>query len=341
LEPRQSHGIALNMIDAELLDHTYNRAAGPGKNEIRMGVEVNPEGRPVAYHFLQEAGPVWSGVASAVGKRKAVSADQILHIFIQERPGQTRGVSWLAPTGLRAKLLDGIEHAVQVGYKVAASKMGFLMPGVDYEGEDIDAADVPTDVAPGMLDILPKGVTFENFDPGYPNAEFDGFKKSVVREIAAGLGVSYPELGNDFGGVSYSAGQIGVHSDAALWADLQEFWIEEFEEPIFNEWLLLAMTTGALNLPVSKRWKFSPAKFQPPRRKHIDPLKTHNAQRVALGDMSRSPFDIAAENGADLEDIIAETRRAVDLLAAAGLPIPESWAAGKELSQIVNEAADA
>ena len=243
----------------------------------------------------------------------------------------------MAPSGLRAKMLEGIETAIMAGYRVAASKMGFLTPGVDYEGEDLEAGDVPTDVAPGMIDLLPKGVSFSSFDPSYPNADYDTIKSSIIRELACGFGVSYPELANDFGGVSYSAGQIGVHSDAALWADLQEFIIEDFEEPVFRDFLLMAMTTGALNLPLSKLWKFQAAKFQPPRRKHIDPLKTHNAQRIALGDMSRSIYDVTAENGADFDDVVEETMRAVEILKASGLRIPESWGAGRDLSQIQPE----
>ena len=315
-------GFSLHMIDAEQLDHTFNRNPASGRAEIRMGVEIDSTGRPLAYHFLSEAPVQWTGVATTGQKRKRVDADQILHLFIEERPGQSRGVTWLAPSGLRAKVLDGIETAVTTGYKVAASKMGFIIPGDDYEGDEITPDDVPTDVAPGMIDILPKGASFSDFDPGYPNADFDTFKKSIVREIAGGFGVSY------------SAGQIGVQSDIAFWADLQQFWIDAFEEPVFRVWLLMAITAGGLNLPLSKLWKFQAVKFQPPRRKHIDPLKTHNAQRVALGDMTRSPFEIAAENGEDLEDIMDDFARARQLAEDRNLPVPESWANGVALNAI-------
>ncbi|HNX52340.1 MAG TPA: phage portal protein [Pontiellaceae bacterium] len=331
------YGIQNQLIDAELLDHTLNQPASSNRNEIRMGVEIDANGKPLAYHFLEEAPPAWMGTAVSTANRKRIPANDINHIFIQERPGQTRGVTWLAPTGLRARMLDGIETAVTVGYRVAASKMGFFRPGENYEGEEIETADIPSDVTPGELNLLPKGIEFQSFDAGYPNAEFDGFKKSIVREIAGGLGVSYPELGNDFGGVSYSAGQIGVHSDAALWSDLQQFWMDSFEEPNFREFLLMSITSGELQLPLSKLRKFQNVRFQPQRRKHIDPLKTHNAQRIALGDMSRSPFDIAAENGADFEDVIDETKAAIEMLKAAGLPVPESWASGKALSTIIEE----
>jgi lambda family phage portal protein len=322
------HGICEQMVDAELLDHTLNRPAASGRNEIRMGVEIDAHGRPVSYHFLKEAPVTWAGSPAKSNEHEVVPADEIRHIYIAERPGQTRGVTWLAPTGLRAKMLAGLETAVLVNYRVAAAKMGFLKRTENYQ-ETADDADgilpVPQDCSPGEIWELDNGLEFQSWDTGQPGAEFDPFKKSIIREVAAGLGVSYPELGNDFQGVSYSAGQIGVHSDIAFWSDLQQFWIDSFEEPVFRDWLLMAITKGVLRLPVSKIEKFRAVKFQPPRRKHIDPLKTHNAQRIALGDMTRGPSEICAENGADFEDIVEDFRRAIDLLTENNLPVPDSW----------------
>jgi lambda family phage portal protein len=330
---------ALNMIDAERLDHRLNRKPGrtatgkPAGNEIRMGVEIEPSGRPVNYYFLKEAPLEYYGVATLPNEHEVVPADQILHIFIQERPGQTRGITWLAPTGLRTRMLEGITTAVTVGYRVAASKMGFFKRSEDYtppenaNGETIDnfSGSVPTDVAPGEFWELPEGLDFAAFDPGYPNAEYDGFKKSIEREIASGLGVSYTELANDFSGVSYSAGQIGVHGDISFWQDLQQFWIDAFEEPVYREWLLMAITAGALRLPITKITKFQRVKFQPPRRKHIDPKKTADAQNIALSGMTRDIFDICAENGTDFEDVVESMSRAAELLKEHNLPVPAVW----------------
>jgi lambda family phage portal protein len=242
-------------------------------------------------------------------------------------------------TGQRAKMLDAIEQAVTIGYRVAASKMGFFKRGEGYtppekDGEPVDDfTPVPQDVAAGEFWELPEGLDFEAFDPGYPGADFGEFTKSVTRSMAAGLGVSYPEFGNDFSSVSYSAGQIGVHSDMALWSDLQQFWIDAFEEPNFIAWLPMAITAGLLKLPMAKLAKFQRVKFQPPRRKHIDPFKTHKAQSIALGDMSRDPYDIAAENGVDFEDVVEGFARAKALLEKHNLRVPESWGASVELSE--------
>lgn len=334
------YALALQLIDAELLDHRLNRPRVGGKNEIRMGVELDVNEKPLAYYFLEAAPATWSGVSYIGTKHTRIDAAEIEHIFFPERPGQTRGFTILMATGQRAKMLDSIEKAVTIGYRVAASKMGFFKPTEDYtpptdkDGNALDDfGEVPSDCAPGEFWELPEGLDFEAFDPGYPGADYGQFTKSITRSMAAGLGVSYPEFGNDFEGVSYSAGQIGVHSDIALWSDFQQFWIDRFEEPVFREWILMAITIGALKLPISKLDKFQRARFQPPRRKHIDPLKTHKAQSIALGDMSRSPFDVAAENSVDFEDVVKDFARAKKLLEKEDLPIPQSWGAAVELSE--------
>lgn len=333
------YGFACQLIDAELLDHRLNRPRSSSHNEIRMGVEIDSDEIPVAYYFLESAPPTWSGVSYLTLRHTRIRAEEIEHIYFPEFPGQTRGFTHLMATGHRAKMIDSIEKAVTIGYRVAASKMGFFKPGEGYvppsdkDGNPIDDfGEVPSDCAPGEFWELPEGLEFEQFDPGYPGTGFEEFTKSITRSMAAGLGVSYPEFGNDFSDVSYSAGQIGVHSDAALWNDFQQFWVDKFEEPVFLEWLLMAITMGALQLPIRKLAKFQNVKFQPPRRKHIDPMKTHKAQSIALGDMSRDPFEIAAENGADFEDVVKNFARAKKLLEKENLPIPQSWGAFVELT---------
>lgn len=334
------HRYTNQLIDSELLDHELNRPALEGRNEIRMGVEIDKLGRPAAYHFLEEAPVNWYGTAAYSSRHKRVPADEIEHIFIPDRPGQTRGFTYMMATGERAKMIDNIERAVAIGYRVAASKMGFFKRGDGYEpaidpktGKEVGAfPDVPQDAAPGEFWELPEGLDFEAFDPGYPGATYDEYTKSITRSMAAGLGVSYPEFGNDFSNVSYSAGQIGVHSDIAMWSDFQQFWIDHFEEPVFLEWLPMAITAGVLTLPMSKLAKFQRIKFQPPRRRHIDPMKTHKAQSIALGDMSRSPFDVCAENGVDFEDVVEDFARAKTLLEKHNLPVPSGWGSHVELS---------
>jgi len=324
------HLFTTKLIDVDLLDHRLNAEATRTRGRIIMGIEVDEQNdnRPVAYYFRQQPLGLWGGEVAYPGDHVCVPADEIIHYFNPERPGQTRGITFLAPAGIRAKLLDGMEQSVLVGYRAAASKMGFLSPNEFYEGEDLEAGDVPTEVAPGQIDLLPKGIDFKSFDPSYPNADFDVIKKSVTKEIAGALGVSYPELGNDYGGVSYAAGQIGVDADEKVWRDFQATLIEVVEEEIFEGWLSMQLLFGKLPFPLARKGKFLAHRFQPTKGRTIDPLKTAKTHELKLHIGGTDPYEIADAYGNDLEELLENTARAIETAEALGLTVPPAWTGG-------------
>ncbi len=55
-----------------------------------------------------------------------LSADEVLHLYIQERPGQTRGVTWFASALQRLHMLDGYENAELVRARASSALMGFI-----------------------------------------------------------------------------------------------------------------------------------------------------------------------------------------------------------------------
>jgi lambda family phage portal protein len=89
-------GFSLNPIDADRLDERLMRAAGPGRNEIRYGVELDTVGRPVAYHILTQH-PSDTGRIGGGTSHVRVSAGDVIHLMHgAERVGRTRGVPRLA-----------------------------------------------------------------------------------------------------------------------------------------------------------------------------------------------------------------------------------------------------
>ena len=80
-------GFALQLLDIDRLATWLNRASDSGQNAIVAGVEVGPEGRPVAYHFTV-------GRMSAARSRSTerVPANAVLHRFLPQRPEQRRGI---------------------------------------------------------------------------------------------------------------------------------------------------------------------------------------------------------------------------------------------------------
>lgn len=326
------HKFTNQILDADLVDHRLNTDEDANGYRIIMGVKVVAKThRPISYFFRPQAVGPYAGVVSSPipGEHIEVPAEEIIHFYEPERPGQTRGLTYLAPAGMRAKLLDGLETAVLVGYRVAAAKMGFLSPDQNYDGDDIDIEDVPTEVSPGQLDLLPKGVNFHAFDPAYPDADYDAIKTTVSREIGSALGVSHPELSNNYSGVSFSSGQLSRHADEALYASLRALLVECAEAEIFEDWLTAQLLFGILPFPLKRKKKFLAHKFFPPRRRPIDVLKDAKGKEIRLSIGDLDPYEMAAEGGEDLEDRLDNLERAIKECNDRNLPIPPSWLGGR------------
>ena len=118
---------ALQVLEADYLVDEDMPAAKEG-NFIRMGIEVDGFLRPQAYHFFtQHPGDTSMGVGRGQGiKRIRVPANEVIHLFIPERPSQTRGVSWFASALMRLHMLQGYEEAEVVRARASSALMGFI-----------------------------------------------------------------------------------------------------------------------------------------------------------------------------------------------------------------------
>jgi lambda family phage portal protein len=278
-DPGNPYGLAVHMMDPMLLDPLLNRARMAGQNEIRNGVEIDEWGAPVAYHFRIET----NGGYTVTGHER-IEAKWINHFFVRERPGQTRGVTWFAPVGLRKKMLDGYELAAVVAARLAASKMGFFQRTGESSPEWVEGAEQlpPEDVSPGVFEILPDGYEFKDFNPSWPGADYDDFNKSVKRSIAAGLNFSYNALAMDLEGVSWSGLRSGELADHDFCRTFQHTWAMGGQDVVYAKWLRFALDFGGLGLPSSKYDKFREVKHRPRGWAWVDPKKQQEANQIGL-----------------------------------------------------------
>ena len=313
------HGFAVRVLDADLLDESLNQDLGNGRR-VRAGVEIEEATeRPIAYHMLTDVDKRYGS------HRVRVAADRILHLYFQERPHQYRGVTWLASTMERGRMLDGFEQAAVVAARVGAGKMGFLKPdaesGYTGEGKDPDGW-TRTSAEPGSIEELPMGMEFQAWDPAYPNTDFEAFSQEIKRGIASGLGVSYVGLANDLEGVSYSSIRQGELADRDYWRSLQQYCIRHISERVFPEALRMGLTMGMVgNLPVAKFDKFAAVRWMGRGWEWVDPLKEIQAAEHAVRLGVQSRMDIAAGKGLDLEEILKRIKLEQDLAAELGVDI--------------------
>jgi len=316
-------GFSLKFLEADYLDEGYDARLSNG-NEVRMGVELDKRtGKPLNYYLFEDHPHHDQGYGSVTKRHhKIVSADQIIHCYMQERAGQTRGAPWMSNVLSRLKMLDGYEEATLVNARVAASKMGFFTSpeGDGFIGDDYDNHAPIMDASPGTFSQLPVGMDFKAFDPSSGTESFDEFEKAILRGIASGLGVSYVSLANNLEGVSYSSIRQGTIEDRDHFKMIQQFMIDQFIDPIYRAWLEMAITVGRINLPMGKYDLFADQVIYRPRGfAWVDPAKEINASVTALNNGIVSLQDVHSQYGRDTEEIFEQINREAELADRYGI----------------------
>lgn len=316
-------GFALQILDTDQLDHEFNRARGEGGNEIRMGVEINEWGRPVAYH-------VWdhhpSEYTARGRERVRLPAEQVIHYFEPHRANATRGIPWFAPALAKLRHIHGYEEATVVAARIAAAKMGFFTQSADTVADPNapnaeEQNQVTFEIEPGRLDRLPIGWDFKAWDPQQPTTTFVDFHKAMVRGIAGGLGVSYVSLGNDLEGVNFSSIRAGLLNERDAWRRKQKSLIDHFCDRIYAEWLNQALLTGALQLPDRNRQRWMSHRWQPRGYPWVDPEKDMVARLMGVAAGVDSLSRICGELGHDFEDVLVERALENELAKSLGVTI--------------------
>lgn len=311
---------ALQLIEADYLDEKLNQNL-PNGNVIRLGIEKNRFGKPVAYHLLEKhPGDHQSNIGQ---KYIRIPAEEIIHIFMKERPTQSRGAPWAHTAILRLRMLGAYEEASLVAARVGASKMGFIKPSLEgsgYQGDDTDIyGNQITEVEPGLIELLPPGADFTSFDPGQPSGEFQFFQKAMLRGIASGLGCSYNSLANDLEGVNFSSLRSGLLEERDSWKAMQTWFIENFLDELFPTWLEMAILSGNLDLDYSDIDRLIAPKWQGRRWEWVDPEKDINARVIANQNGLTTRTRICAEQGEDFEEILEELAEEKKMIEGYGL----------------------
>lgn len=320
-------GLRLQVLDIDRLDEERNEDLG-SRGAIKMGVELDADMRPVAYHLLRnhpgESG-IWGG--NNVREYDRVPADQIMHLFVPEYPEQVRGTPWMAPAMMRLWNLGGFEEAAVINARVGASKMGFYvspdgeLPGTLADGKDAATGRFVQDAEPGAFDVLPMGYDFKTWDPAFPDQAVEPFIRTSLRGIAAGLGVAYHSLANDPSNVNYSTARVALLEERDTWMAIQEWLVDNLCRPLYAAWLDAQQLAGTF--PQDPR--LLDVRFACKRWAWVDPLKETQAQAEALKARLTSRTRILMEQGEDFEDILSEIAAEEELAESMGVELePEA-----------------
>jgi lambda family phage portal protein len=341
--------LAVQLIDVDRIDTSYNTTATGTGNHIIMGVERDSYGRPVALHLF-DAHPN-DGQRSG-RTRTRVPMAEVIHRFKIDTAAQARGIPWMAPGMLSLHHLGGFKLAALLAAEHGANHFGFFTTpeGVNPIGSADETGQAITTSQPGTFDTLPAGVSFQAFDSKYPSDNFGPFVKVTLQRIASGWRVAYHSLANDLEGVSFSSIRSGTLEERDRWAADQTWFIGAFLEPLYQVWLQSALLTGSITmpngsaLPAAKIAKFAQHEWQPRRWEWVDPKSDMEAKILSVRAGLIAPQDLAAQMGYDFDDTLAKIAAAQKLATSYNITLTAYEAtpgATQAATQAGNQAAPA
>lgn len=284
-------------------------------HEIDQGVEFNPEtGEVLAYWFETDSKPL------------RVAAADVVHGYVMQRPGQLRGISPFAPGVLAALELGEYLGAEIEGAKMAAKYLAFI------ESPDLSGFQGMRGVPPGpdpryesmenaVIEYLRPGEKINLASHNRPGTNFDPFVRLVLRMLSVTTGVPYELLSGDYSGLNYSSMRVVRNDLAQILKVPQSRMVGHLCTPVFREVLRQSVLTGKLPLPEywSDPSRYVKAKWVSPGMESIDPLRETKAHIDQLSSLLRSPQEIAAARGRDLEEILDEIQESQRMVSERGL----------------------
>jgi len=320
--------LALELIEPERIAEEYIAPTMNDGREVRMGVEIDAFCRPVAYWVRERHPGDLRSSAYATDRLVRVPADQMMHLYVIDRWPQTRGEPWLHAVARRLNDMDGYSEAEIVAARGAASYMAFIKTpdSNPLVPDSQEGADRHIKLEPGTTEQLPPGWDIVMNNPNRPNPNMDPFMRLMLREIAAGVGTSYESLSRDYSQSNYSSSRLALLDDRDLWRVLQGWLLRTLRHELHREWLRLAVLAQAIpGISIEEfsdeREKFEAVLFKPRGWHWVDPPKEVEAYKEAVRCGFTTVSDVISQTagGVDVEDVIEQRRRELDMMAEKDL----------------------
>jgi len=247
----------IQLIEADRLCNKDNTV---DSSDLAGGVKKDADGAPIEYHILQQhpgnlrraTEKKWD-IIPAFGKDTGLR--NVLHIYRQERPGQTRGVPDFAPIIEPLKQLGRYTEA-ELDAAVLSAFFTVFIKSENAEGMFGDTSETSTDattskdfkLGKGTILGLKQGEDISTASPGRPNQNFDPFFQSIVQQIGVALGLPHEVIMKRFL-ASYSAARAALLDAWKYFICEREWFASKFHQPIYEIFLYEAVAAGRISAP--------------------------------------------------------------------------------------------
>jgi lambda family phage portal protein len=282
-------------------------------NKVLQGIKFDSLGRRVGYYlFPAHPGETLRGPISYVSE--FVPAEDVIHIYEADRPGQVRGIPWGMSIMIKLKDLDDYEDASLVKQKSAAAFAGFIQDSEyaeDLPPQTADGRDPVDVIEPGTIQRLPPGTEI-NFAKPPSTGDYREFTAAQQRAIAAGFGITYESLTGDYSASNFSSSRMGWLEMQRNVRDWQDLMICQVCNPVYSWFAEAALFAGIDVADVRAGWT-------PPRREMIDPAAEVQAQKNAIRSGLTTLPEVLREQGWEPEEALDEMAEAWEDVDERGL----------------------
>jgi lambda family phage portal protein len=335
---------------------------------LRRGVVINSYGRPTDY-WIQAAHPAeWYDQSSIYWKKipaeKPWGRKMVMHHMEQLLPAQNRGVAEMVAALKQMRMTKKFQEIVLQNAVVNASYaaaieselptaqvmelIGATNPGsggvIEGMNEYIGAymAGLQSYLS-GSKNIAIDGAKIPHLFPGTklnmqplstPGGVGTGFEESLLRHIAACLGLSYEEFSRDYTKTNYSSARASMNNTNKSMQSKKKFIADANAQDWYALWLEEQIAAGDVPLPPGKdrSWFYEPlvkdaliqCQFIGASRGQIDELKETEAAALRIEKRLSNHSVENARLGRDYRETFAQAAREERLMKKLGLSIPEA-----------------
>jgi len=347
------YNTAIQMVD---VDRLSNPSGVPETKRIRGGVETNKYGAPIAYHIRMAHPSDWDDQNAywwkRVPVRKPWGRQQVIHLFEQRRPDQSRGVSdmvsVLKQMKMTRKYQDIVLQNAVINATYAATIESELPPDAVYpqlgEGgsgtwaqqymQQIAAysgASKNLHIDGVKIPHLYPGTKLKMVNAGTPGGVGTNYEASLLRHIAASLGLSYEQFAHDYTQTNYSSARASMVETWKRMQSRKRTVADKFASSIYNLFLEELVNRGDLPLPSGvgpvffytgqNKDALAQATWVGASRGQIDELKETQAAILRIDNNLSTLEEESARLGKDFREVLSQRSREKRILEEMGLNV--------------------
>lgn len=307
--------IRIRVLEPDHLDLSSTPRAAAG-NRVVQGIELDPAGRRVAYWIYPDH-PGGTSVSPGMQRftPERVPAERVLHVYRVDRPGQMRGVPWLASAIAKLHDYDDYADARLMQAKIAACFAAFVE---DPDGESVaigepnESDDSIETLEPGHISYLSPGQRISFATPP-STADHTSFSMTQLRSIASSVGITCEDLTGDYTQVNFSSSRM---ARLAHWTNVHDWrWNMLIPQACDGVWRWVAGMAAAL-----EGWTEVPtARWAPPPMPSLEPEKEGLAYQRLVRSGAMTIGQMVRERGEDLDEHLAEIAEINARLDAMGI----------------------